>query len=50
MIKIIKHIEKRLVITYKNTTIKHVEKVEVTTYKFLGIPILVTNRILDTDL
>lgn len=50
MIKIERHQEIRSVLTYKNMSIKHIETVEVTTYRFLGIPILVTNKILETNL
>lgn len=50
MIKIERHQEIRRVISYKNGNIKHSERVEVTIYKFLGIPILVSNKILETNL
>ena len=50
MIKIERHQEIRRVITYKNGNIKHSERIEITTYRFLGIPILVINKILDTNL
>ena len=50
MLKIERHQEIRSVLTYKNMDIKDTELVEITTYKFLGISILVTNRILSTNL